>query len=159
MNQIIYILTNEAMPRYVKISKTSTSLEQRIRELSASTSVPIPFTCFYACTVKDMAFVERQLHDAFDNNRINPRREFFQIAPERVIAALKSGERMVGAGMSDTGKTPKNFPYLNESACGGIKNVARANQKNERQFFCEAGRRFAAAGGGSVQVSLFGFVD
>lgn len=89
MNEIIYILINEAMPGYVKIGKTSTSLEQRIKELSGSTSIPLPFTCFYACTVKDSSFVEHQLHDAFDNNRVNPRREFFQIAPERVVAALK----------------------------------------------------------------------
>jgi hypothetical protein len=92
MNEIIYILINEAMPGYVKIGKTSTNLEQRIRELSSSTSVPLPFTCFYACTVKSSAFVEHQLHDAFDNNRINPRREFFQIDPERVVAALKLAE-------------------------------------------------------------------
>lgn len=92
MNEIIYILTNEAMPGYVKIGKTSTSLEQRIRELSTSTSVPLPFTCFYACTVKDSAFVEHQLHDAFDNSRVNPRREFFQISPERVVSALKLAE-------------------------------------------------------------------
>jgi hypothetical protein len=92
MNEIIYILTNEAMPGYVKIGKTSTNLEQRIRELSNSTSVPLPFTCFYACTVKDSTFVERQLHDAFDNDRINPRREFFQISPERVVSALKLAE-------------------------------------------------------------------
>lgn len=92
MNEIIYILTNEAMPGYVKIGKTSTSLEQRIRELSGSTSVPLPFTCFYACTVKDAGYVEHQLHDAFDTSRINPRREFFQIAPERVVAALKLAE-------------------------------------------------------------------
>lgn len=92
MMEIIYILTNEAMPGYVKIGKTSTNLEQRIRELSASSSVPIPFTCFYACTVENMNFVEHQLHDAFDNNRINPKREFFQIAPERVVAALKLRE-------------------------------------------------------------------
>ncbi len=91
-SQIIYVLINEAMPGYVKIGKTSTSLEQRIRELSSSTSVPLPFTCFYACTVKDMTFVEHQLHDAFDNIRINPRREFFKIAPERVVAALKLAE-------------------------------------------------------------------
>ncbi len=89
---IIYILTNEAMPGYVKIGKTSTSLEQRIRELSTSTSVPLPFTCFYACIVKDAVFVEHQLHDAFDDSRINPRREFFQITPERVVAALKLAE-------------------------------------------------------------------
>jgi hypothetical protein len=92
MNEIIYILINEAMPGYVKIGKTSTSLEQRIRELSTSTSVPLPFTCFYACTVKNATFVEHQLHDAFDNNRINPRREFFKIAPERVVSALKLAE-------------------------------------------------------------------
>jgi hypothetical protein len=92
MNEIIYILINEAMPGYVKIGKTSTSLGQRIRELSTSTSVPLPFTCFYACTVKDASFVEHQLHDAFDNNRVNPKREFFQIAPERVVSALKLAE-------------------------------------------------------------------
>jgi len=92
MNEIIYILINEAMPGYVKIGKTTTSLEQRIRELSGSTSVPLPFTCFYACTVQNSAFVEHQLHDAFDNSRVNPRREFFQIAPERVVAALKLAE-------------------------------------------------------------------
>src|SRR3989344_5302049 len=92
MSEIIYILTNEAMPGYVKIGRTSANLEQRIRELSASTSIPIPFTCFYACTVKDAQFVEHQLHDAFDNNRINPKREFFQIAPERVVSALKLAE-------------------------------------------------------------------
>lgn len=92
MSEIIYVLINEAMPGYVKIGKTSANLEQRIRDLSASTSVPLPFTCFYACTVKDAQFVEHQLHDAFDNNRVNPRREFFQIAPERVVAALKLAE-------------------------------------------------------------------
>lgn len=92
MNEIIYILINEAMPGYIKIGKTNTDLEQRVRDLSTSTSVPLPFTVFYACRVKDAKFVEHQLHDAFDNNRVNPRREFFQIAPERVVAALKLAE-------------------------------------------------------------------
>lgn len=92
MPEIIYILTNEAMPGYVKIGMTNTDLEQRIRDLSGSTSVPLPFTCFYACTVNNATFVEHQLHDAFDGSRVNPRREFFQIAPERVVAALKLAE-------------------------------------------------------------------
>ena len=92
MNEIIYILTNEATPGYVKIGKTSNNLEQRVKELSASTSIPIPFTVFYACTVKDANFVEHQLHDAFDDSRVNPKREFFSVAPERVVAALKLAE-------------------------------------------------------------------
>lgn len=89
MNEIVYVLANEAMPGYVKIGKTNTHLEQRIRELSSSTSVPLPFTPYYACTVANATFVERQLHDAFGDNRVNPRREFFMIDPERVVAALK----------------------------------------------------------------------
>ena len=89
MNEIIYVLINEAMPGYVKIGLTTTSLEQRMRELSNSTSIPVPFSCFYACTVKDSKFVEKQLHDAFSDHRANPKREFFIISPERVVAALK----------------------------------------------------------------------
>jgi hypothetical protein len=80
------------MPGYVKIGKTNNNLEQRIRELSSSTSIPLPFTVFYACTVKDAHFAEHQLHDAFDDNRVNPKREFFSVAPERVVAALRLAE-------------------------------------------------------------------
>lgn len=92
MDNIIYILINQAMPGYVKIGKTSTSLEQRIKELSSSTSVPLPFECFYAARVQNADKVEKLLHDAFDDNRTNPRREFFQISPERIASALKLAE-------------------------------------------------------------------
>ena len=92
MDNIIYVLINESMPGYVKIGKTNNNLEQRVRELSTSTSIPLPFTVFYACIVKNAQFVEHQLHDAFDDNRVNPRREFFRVAPERVVAALKLAE-------------------------------------------------------------------
>lgn len=125
MNEIIYILINEAMPGYVKIGKTSTNLEQRIRELSASTSVPLPFTCFYACTVKNVAFVEHQLHDAFDNNRINPKREFFQISPERVVSALKLVE------IEDI--TPKK-DFVESKEDQHALNQARAEKRTQFHF-------------------------
>lgn len=115
MNQIIYVLTNEAMPGYVKIGRTSTNLEQRIRELNSSTSVPLPFTAFYACTVNDAQFVEHQLHDAFDDNRINPRREFFQIAPERVVAALKLAEVENITPKKDYVETKEDQEALNQA--------------------------------------------
>ncbi len=89
MSEIIYILINEAMPGYVKIGKTTTSVEQRVLELSRSTSVPLPFECYYAARVKDVNKVEQAFHDAFGDHRVNPRREFFSIAPERVVAILK----------------------------------------------------------------------
>lgn len=90
MNEIIYILINEAMPGYVKIGRT-TDLEQRIRTLD-NTSVPLPFECFYACTVANADFVEKQLHDAFMDHRVRSSREFFEISPDRVISALKLAE-------------------------------------------------------------------
>ena len=90
MNEIIYILINEAMPGYVKIGRT-TNLEQRIRSLD-TTSVPLPFECFYACTVEDADFVEKQLHDAFLDHRVRSSREFFELSPDRVVSALKLAE-------------------------------------------------------------------
>lgn len=113
--EIVYVLTNEAMEGYVKIGRTSTSLEQRIRELNSSTSVPLPFTAFYACTVKDSAFVEHQLHDAFDDSRVNPRREFFRIAPERVVAALKLAEMEDITPKQDYVETPEDQETLNRA--------------------------------------------
>lgn len=115
MNEIIYILTNEAMSGYVKIGRTSTSLEQRVRGLNSSTSIPLPFTVFYACIVKDAQFVERQLHDAFDDNRVNPRREFFRVAPERVVAALKLAEIENITPKRDYVEFPDDEKALNEA--------------------------------------------
>jgi len=90
MTDIIYVLINEAMPGYVKIGLTN-NLEQRIRSLD-TTSVPLPFECFYACTVQNANFVEHQLHDTFLDHRVRSSREFFEVSPERVVSALKLAE-------------------------------------------------------------------
>ena len=88
--EIVYVLINEAMPGYTKLGRTS-NLEKRIRNLD-NTAVPLPFECFYAARVNDAAFVERQLHDAFDDHRVRSNREFFQIDPERLASALRIAE-------------------------------------------------------------------
>ena len=90
MNEIIYILINEAMPGYIKIGRTG-NLEQRIRSLD-STNMPLPFECFYACTVSNADRVEKKLHDAFLDHRVRSNREFFEISPERVASALQLAE-------------------------------------------------------------------
>jgi hypothetical protein len=87
MSKIVYVLTNPSIPDIVKIGMT-TDLTTRMRSLYNS-SVPVPFECYFACTVKDMSFVEKQLHDGFDDFRVNPKREFFRIDPERVVSILK----------------------------------------------------------------------
>ena len=87
MSNIVYVLTNPSIPDIVKIGMTS-DLTTRMRSLYNS-SVPVPFECYFACTVNDMSFVEKQLHDGFDDFRVNPKREFFRIDPERVVSILK----------------------------------------------------------------------
>ena len=89
MSEIVYVLINEAMDGYVKIGRTN-DLEQRMRSLD-NTSVPLPFECFYAARVNNSTFVETQLHNAFADRRVRKNREFFEIAPERVRAALSIG--------------------------------------------------------------------
>jgi PAS domain-containing protein len=113
MNEIIYILINEAMPGYVKIGRT-TNLEQRIRSLD-TTSVPLPFECFYACTVSDSQFVERQLHDAFMDHRVRSSREFFEISPERAVAALKLAEIENVTPRKDFVETQEDQQALNQA--------------------------------------------
>lgn len=88
MNEIIYILINEAMPGYVKIGRT-TNLNQRLKSLYR-TQVPLPFEVFYACTVENGTEVERWLFDIFEDRRVSKDREFFEVSPERVAAALRA---------------------------------------------------------------------
>ncbi|HEV8513583.1 MAG TPA: GIY-YIG nuclease family protein [Cyclobacteriaceae bacterium] len=86
---IVYLLTNPAMPGLVKIGITTRSdVQSRMDELY-STSVPIPFECAFACKVKDPEKVEGALHIAFAPDRVNPKREFFEIETNQAIAFLK----------------------------------------------------------------------
>jgi hypothetical protein len=92
MSNIVYIATNRAFPSdWIKIGMTNTTVEQRMRELSASTSIPTSFECYYAAEVNDAGFVEKQLHSVFADTRINTRKEFFQLEPRIAKAALSIG--------------------------------------------------------------------
>ena len=85
--QVIYVLQNPAMPGYVKIGRT-TDLARRMRDLF-DTSVPVPFNCFYAARVENSDKVETSLFEIFGDKRAHPKREFFEVEPHRVAAAIK----------------------------------------------------------------------
>lgn len=88
MSGYIYVLTNPTIPDLVKIGKTS-NLEERVRSLSSHSGVPVPFEVYYSCIVSDPDKVEKHLHDGFGDHRVNAKREFFRINPERVVSILK----------------------------------------------------------------------
>ena len=94
-NGIVYVLSNPAMPGIYKIGITGREeLRQRLRELSASTAIPVPFECEYARRIDNYRQVEKALHTAFRTERVNPEREFFRTEPDRirVLLELFSGE-------------------------------------------------------------------
>jgi hypothetical protein len=87
--QVVYVLTNPAMPNMIKIGKTELQdVNLRLAQLY-TTGVPFPFDLAYACKVPNATEVERALHKAFAPNRINPKREYFSIEADQAIAILK----------------------------------------------------------------------
>jgi len=108
MPEIVYVLTNEAMPGLVKIGLTTESVESRLTQLSSSTGVPLAFECYYAARVDDGSRVERILHQLFAEHRVNPKREFFRLDPEKAVLALSIGNfAEITPGMADVGKDEK----------------------------------------------------
>ena len=86
---IVYILTNPAIPNMIKIGMTTVEdVKQRMAQLY-TTGVPLPFECVYAAKVANHEKVEKALHTAFGPDRVNPKREFFEIDAAQAIAIIK----------------------------------------------------------------------
>lgn len=130
MAEIIYILTNEAMYGLVKIGRTTTSVEQRIKELD-NTSMPLPFQCFFAGEVTDSASVESNLHKAFSNARVRNNREFFRIDPNQVRSAIML------ANPKDV--TPKSDVVVDASDVQALQKASIAQDRRSRLKFTELG--------------------
>jgi hypothetical protein len=111
------------------------NVNERLKALSDSTSVPAPFVCLYAAEVADASKVEKALHDAFGVDRPNPRREFFTTAPERIIILLKAHEI--------TDVTPSTRKILDEITepedKTAQKRVGAYALRNPWWTFCELG--------------------
>jgi hypothetical protein len=124
---VVYVLTNPAFEGYVKVGRT-TNLEQRLRSLD-NTSVPLPFRCVFAVEVEDDAQVEKLVHQAFADHRTRTTREFFEVDPQRIMAALK-----LTRGLD---VTPKSDIAEDEE---GVKALEKATRKPRKKYkFSDAG--------------------
>lgn len=128
MSEIVYILINEAMEGLVKIGRTTTSVEQRIKELD-NTSTPLPFQCFYAGEVANSALVEGKLHKIFSDKRIRSNREFFRVDANQVREAIQLAEiREV---------TPRTDVVVDASDVQALKNAVASEERRSRLRFTE----------------------
>ncbi|MCH9813733.1 MAG: GIY-YIG nuclease family protein [Epsilonproteobacteria bacterium] len=130
-NQIVYVLSNPAMPGIVKIGKTTQrDVELRMTQLYAS-GVPLPFKCEYAVEVEDCDKAEQALHIAFEPYRVNPKREFFDIAAEQAIAILKL--------LGTKNMTPNVEDELNKNVSKAEKDSAKRVTKRPSINYIEMG--------------------
>lgn len=114
MSEFVYILTNPKMPDLIKIGRTE-NLEERLKRLSSHPGVPVPFEVFYCCEVEDGPDVERRLHLGFSDHRINPKREFFEINPERVKIILEGWAIRDATPEDDFVDSPEEQDSLNRA--------------------------------------------
>ena len=119
MANIVYILTNQAMPDLIKIGITD-NLERRMRELD-KTATPLPFECYYAVEITDKSkikFIEKKMHESFDDKRIRQNREFFSVSPQQAKAFLEVIEAMGGKNVTPTDdivETPQDKQALDNA--------------------------------------------
>ena len=130
MPEIVYVLTNEAMEGMVKIGRTTTSVEQRIRELD-TTSVPLPFQCFYAAEVGNSVLVEGKLHRIFSDKRIGQNREFFRVDANQVREAIQLAE------LRDV--TPKVDVVVDAADVQALQRALATDERRSRLRFTELG--------------------
>lgn len=93
---ILYVLTNERLPDLVKIGivekgSTAADLQSRVTQISGATGVPLPFEVHYAVRLRDPRSLENKLFRLFGEERVNPRREFFEVDPEKAVTAIGIG--------------------------------------------------------------------
>lgn len=89
----VYILTNELMPGIVKIGKTIREVDQRVKELSDATGVPMPFKVGEYLTCPDCDWVEKEVHRRLEKSRANPGREFFRVTLSEASKILEEVHR------------------------------------------------------------------
>lgn len=62
--------------------------EERADELSGNTAVAIPYRVVFAKEVLEVAAIEKSVHGALSQQRINPQREFFKVELKHAIAVI-----------------------------------------------------------------------
>ncbi|WP_312358837.1 GIY-YIG nuclease family protein [Mixta calida] len=127
-NGWVYILSNEAMPGIYKIGMTTSSPEVRAREVSQGTGVPMPYVVEHAFFSDSPREDEAELHEALNEFRINPNREFFKCEMETILDAF-SGQGLVERDIT-VETLADNYNAIT---------FERRKKLNLQELFCEMG--------------------
>ena len=86
----VYVISNPSLPdNLIKIGFTTRDPTERIKELDQA-GLPTAYIEHYRIFTKDARQLEARLHQHFSTSRFSENKEFFQIRPYEVYAALKA---------------------------------------------------------------------
>jgi len=80
----VYVLSNPSQPGILKIGYTSSTPEERARQLSNATGVALPYEVEFAYSCWNGLELEKDIHERLNEYRLTKQREFFQVDLEEV---------------------------------------------------------------------------
>ena len=123
---IVYIMVNDKVPDLVKIGKTTTSVEQRSKELSRDTGVPGKWVPLKWWLVPDCHIAERHVHKELSAKRLQKNKEFFNFTGAEAVQQVHY--HLARLGVVD-GAGCEEYKKLKEEEA----RLAREKQKAEAQ--------------------------
>ena len=88
-DQWVYVLENEVSPGLLKIGYTKLTPDERAKQISNATGVPLPYKVAWAYRCFNGELLEGEVHHALKKYRVNNQREFFSIDLETVKDTIK----------------------------------------------------------------------
>lgn len=100
----VYVLVNKSIPGICKIGMTTTSVDQRVKEINSATGVITPWISVFKYKCINSRILEQAVHQHLEKlgYRVNPKREGFEISSKDAISVIELlGEQLT--------VTPKDF--------------------------------------------------
>jgi hypothetical protein len=89
--EFVYVLVNKGMPGICKIGMTTTSVNQRVKEINSATGVITPWFPVYKYPCLNSRVLEQAVHQRLElmGYRVNPKREGFEIKSTQAIEVIE----------------------------------------------------------------------
>ena len=124
MKNYLYIITNISMPDICKVGITG-GVEKRLKDLN-KTSTPTRFQIYEKFELKNAEILEQKILQHFAKQRINRKREFLQVHPERVCDFILDNKNI---------KTEKEQEIKSKFAKLGIKKGEKMKFKEGDEIY------------------------
>ena len=89
-DQWVYVLENETLPGLLKIGYTKLTPDERAKQISNATGVPLPYKVAWAFRCFNGELLEGEVHHALRKYRVNNQREFFQVGLDEAKQTIES---------------------------------------------------------------------